>query len=155
MFSIVKIEATAVKLDFGNSISAIGQLGGTGGDIKQEQVSQLSVPWQSLLPTQQLFPLLSWHTRISEFSGRDAEIAQLREWATKDLSKYPIWVKFVVGEGGVEADEDVLVLEVELGDGVGCDGGIEADEEAVLVEVGGDEMDLVVGEAVLQGHATI
>jgi len=45
-----------------------------------------------------LFSLLSWHTRISEFAGRDDEMDKLKEWATSD---YPVWVKFVVGDGGV------------------------------------------------------
>lgn len=96
MFSLASI--TLFKFSFGPSVTAIGRLGTAQGELTPDQVKELRVPWQELLPDQKLFSLLSWHTRISEFAGRDNEMEQLKKWATSD---HPVWVKFVVGEGGV------------------------------------------------------
>ncbi len=96
MFSLANI--TLFKFRFGPSVTAVGKLGWSGGEPTKSEIAQLNVPWQELQPDPTLFSLLSWHTRISEFTGRDNEIDQLREWATSDL---PVSVRFVVGEGGV------------------------------------------------------
>jgi len=96
MFSLASI--TLFSFNLGPSVTAIGKLGWTQGKVTEDQVKELSVPWQKLLPDQKLFSLLSWHTRISEFAGRDNEMDRLKEWSTSD---HPVWVKFVVGEGGV------------------------------------------------------
>ncbi len=45
-----------------------------------------------------MFSLLSWHSRISEFAGRDDEMDQLGEWVA---SNHSVRVKFVIGDGGV------------------------------------------------------
>jgi len=86
------------SFNLGPSVTAIGKLGLGHGEVTRDQIKELRVPWQKLLPDQKLFSLLSWHTRVSEFAGRDDEMDQLKEWATSD---HPVWVKFVVGEGGV------------------------------------------------------
>jgi tetratricopeptide (TPR) repeat protein len=86
------------SFNLGPSVTAIGKLGWGQGKVTKDQVKELIVPWQNLLPDQKLFSLLSWHTRISEFAGRNKEMDQLNQWAT---SEHPVWVKFVIGEGGV------------------------------------------------------
>ena len=96
MFSLANI--TLFKFSFGPSVTAVGKLGWSGGEPTKSEIAQLNVPWQELQPDPTLFSLLSWHTRISEFAGREKEMDQLKEWVTSDL---PVSVKFVVGEGGV------------------------------------------------------
>ncbi|MBW2644877.1 MAG: tetratricopeptide repeat protein [Deltaproteobacteria bacterium] len=44
-----------------------------------------------------MFSLLSWHTCISDFAGREKEINELEIWAT---GRQAVSVKFVTGEGG-------------------------------------------------------
>jgi len=75
MFSLVSI--TPLKIHFGPSYTAVGTLGWGQGEPTKSQVKGLSVPWQELLPDKNLFSLLSWHTRVSEFAGRDNEMDQL------------------------------------------------------------------------------
>jgi tetratricopeptide (TPR) repeat protein len=97
----VMFTAVSVKLfsfNFGPSVTAIGKLGPGSDSISEKQARKLFVPWQRLLPDQDLFSLLSWHTRLSEFAGREKEMGELRLWAESD---YPVRVKFVVAEGGV------------------------------------------------------
>ena len=60
-------------------------------------VSQLSLRWQTLQRDPSLFALLTWHTRISDFAGREHELAQLRAWIAEDT---PVSVKFLTGPGG-------------------------------------------------------
>lgn len=96
MFSL--FSPTFLKVSFGPSYTAVGTLGWGQSEPTKGQIEKLRVPWHPLLPDQKLFSLLSWHTRISEFAGCDNEIDQLSQWATSD---HPVWVKFVVGEGGV------------------------------------------------------
>ncbi len=97
MFSLLKVNLKLVELKFGPTITCIGQLGRKGEKAPADQINPLIVPWQTLLPDPGLFNLLSWHTRLSEFTGRDDELSQLNDWAK---SEHPIRVNFVVGEGG-------------------------------------------------------
>ena len=62
------------------------------------ELRDLVVPWHDLPENPSIFSLLSWHTRTSEFKGRDEELAELLHWA-KDGQK--ISIKFVTGPGGV------------------------------------------------------
>ncbi|GBE53597.1 tetratricopeptide repeat protein [bacterium BMS3Bbin14] len=60
---------------------------------------ELQVPWHELQGKDlDPFALLSWHTRSSNFRGRDDEMIGLEQWA---LEERPISVKFISGEGGV------------------------------------------------------
>ena len=62
------------------------------------EVHDLVVPWHDLPENPSIFSLLSWHTRTSEFKGRDEELAELLRWA-KDSRR--ISMKFITGPGGV------------------------------------------------------
>ncbi|MEE9442170.1 MAG: tetratricopeptide repeat protein [candidate division Zixibacteria bacterium] len=97
MLSIASINIKLADINLGPSITCIGQLGRGDEKIPGNQVAELVVPWQKILPDPNLFSLLSWHTRISEFAGRDREMARLVKWAK---SNHPIRINFVVGEGG-------------------------------------------------------
>jgi hypothetical protein len=90
MFTLLNV--TLFK--YGPTITAVGQIGSHKGEA-----TDLVVPWQKLLPEQEsVFSLLSWHAHISDFAGRDREIEHLTDWAKAD---HPVWVKFVIGDGGV------------------------------------------------------
>ncbi|MCH8036634.1 MAG: hypothetical protein IIC53_05850, partial [Proteobacteria bacterium] len=73
--------------------------------------TDLPVPWRELQANPDVFSLLQWRTAISEFAGRDAEMAALKEWAYSDL---PISAKFVTGEGGVGKTRLAAELAMEL-----------------------------------------
>lgn len=88
---------TLFKINFGPSVTGIGQLGGGASQPHHSQVHELSVPWQPIRPDSDSFSILSWRSRSSRFSGRMTEIQKLEKWAASD---YPVQVKFVVGEGG-------------------------------------------------------
>ncbi len=94
MFSVVSL--TLLKFQTAPSVTAIGNLG--GGSVTEGSVSKLQIPWHGLKETPTCFQLLSWHTRVSTFSGRDVEMAKLQKWADSDDA---ISVQFVIGEGGV------------------------------------------------------
>ncbi len=59
---------------------------------------ELHIPFHDLNPGADILSLLSWQTAISDFEGRQAEMAALTDWAECELR---ISVKFVVGEGGI------------------------------------------------------
>jgi hypothetical protein len=85
------------KFSIGPSVSAIGTIGGTSREESFSQLITLGVPWHDIVEKPSLFSLLSWHTHISEFGGRDKEIYKLYQWAT---STPRISVKFISGHGG-------------------------------------------------------
>ncbi len=91
MFSIVKIDSL---ISIGPSAEvAVFHLGGQqSGDP-----GKLVVPWRDVQKNPDPSALLSWHTRISKFSGREKEIAELKEWA---YSEQAVSIKFIVGDGG-------------------------------------------------------
>jgi hypothetical protein len=96
--SLLKIvDITLFKFDFGPKVDAVLKLGWGQGEPSRDQIEQLAVPWKPN-PEGELFSLLSWHSRLSTFAGRDNEMNQLRKWATGNRS---VRVKFVIGEGGV------------------------------------------------------
>ena len=99
LFTIVSFSV----FKFGPTVNAVGQIrpGGSSAspsDILSLNPVDLSIPWQSLQDAPSQFSLLSWHTKISKFSGRDAEIGELTAWA---YSSQNVSVKFVTGDGGV------------------------------------------------------
>ncbi|MBI5581651.1 MAG: ATP-binding protein, partial [Deltaproteobacteria bacterium] len=68
----------------------------TGGHA--DQAIELDVPWHPLQANPSLFALLSWHTRASEFKGRDEQMAALKRWANDARA---VSIRFVTGAGGV------------------------------------------------------
>ncbi|HEB01647.1 MAG TPA: ATP-binding protein, partial [Nitrospirae bacterium] len=94
MFSVVSL--TLLKFQLAPSVSAIGNIG--GASVTEGSVSKLQIPWHELKKHPTCFQLLSWHTRVSKFSGRDEEMAKLQKWAESDDA---ISVQFVIGDGGV------------------------------------------------------
>ena len=60
--------------------------------------SELHIPFQDLNKSADILSLLSWQTAISDFAGRQAEMAALMDWAESEPRTS---VKFVVGEGGI------------------------------------------------------
>jgi hypothetical protein len=100
MFSIVSIE---VKLGpefkaLSPRVSAIGHIAPGGTAVPPGRPGKLTVSWQDVQPDPDVFALLTWHTRISKFAGRDAEMTELRRWA---VSEPAVALKFVTGDGGV------------------------------------------------------
>lgn len=91
------LDIKILSIDGSLAVNAIGRLGSAQGEATEASATELKVPWHPLLPDQGLFPLLSWHSRVSKFAGREVEMNQLTEWANADQK---VWVKFVVGDGG-------------------------------------------------------
>ena len=113
MFTFIKIDV--LPRSYGPSFSGIVL---TGAEASPEPYRQgqatptdLPVPWRELQANPDVFSLLQWRTAISEFAGRDAEMAALKEWAYSDL---PISAKFVTGEGGVGKTRLAAELAMEL-----------------------------------------
>ena len=59
---------------------------------------ELHIPFQDLNSSTDILSLLSWQTAISDFAGRQEEMAALTKWAESEPRTS---VKFVVGEGGI------------------------------------------------------
>ena len=88
---------TGIKL--GQHVTGVGVLLPHGSAAPPASSAvELTVPWRTLQATPELFSLLSWHTHISQFKGRDAEFAELQAWAHSDQ---PISARFMTGDGGV------------------------------------------------------
>ncbi len=98
MFSINFNLASYTGLSVGPSLTAVGYIGPGAAQQPARTPVELTVPWHDLQEDPRVFSLLSWHTSVSEFAGRDAEIKELREWAKSEPA---ISIKFVTGEGGV------------------------------------------------------
>ncbi len=92
------LDIKILPIDASVTFNAIGRIGGGQGEMSEASSTKLEVPWHPLLPDQGLFPLLSWHSRVSEFAGRDTEMNRLTEWANAEPK---VWVKFVVADGGI------------------------------------------------------
>ncbi len=91
LFNIVNVE----------SIFSIGPSGQVAvfhlGGQQSGKPGNLEVPWHDAQPLTNPTSLLSWHTRISTFSGREQEIEELKQWA---YSEQAVSIKFITGEGG-------------------------------------------------------
>ncbi len=80
------------------SFTLIGNLSFGGRDQPPANPIKLSIPWDDLQPTFDLFSVMRWSTRVSKFSGRDEEMTALREWAN---GPHTVSAKFVVADGGM------------------------------------------------------
>ncbi|MBN2714367.1 MAG: hypothetical protein JXX14_00855 [Deltaproteobacteria bacterium] len=132
MFSLVNINLLSIKA--GPTVTAIGYLGfGDGASPNPESAQTLHVEWETPAVDADAFALLSWHSRVSDFTGRDAETNQLEEWATK--GERDIRIQFVIADGGMGKSRAVgpqmhLCIErsrrlgADAGRGLGCSGGV-------------------------------
>ena len=84
------------NLNLKGTLIGIGHIGPGTGDTSQAP-QKLSVPWQRD-PQKTAFSLLTWHSAISQFKGRDQQMAELEQWAYDGPT---ISLKFVAGPGGV------------------------------------------------------
>ena len=93
----VSVNYTGVKI--GNTFNFLAP-NITGGKESPTRLlggpGTLEVPWHSPSPHPSTFGLMSWHTRLADFSGRSHELTRLSEWA---LSKQPVGVAMICGEG--------------------------------------------------------
>ena len=82
------------------TFNAVGQVGPSQGPPQSPDAAlpQLPIPWQSPPENPDALGLLSWHTRLSKFLGRDKEMQALERWAQAQPA---VSIKFVTGEGGV------------------------------------------------------
>jgi hypothetical protein len=98
MFSVSFNLASYTALKLGPSVTAVGFTGSGHSDKASFSPGELSIPWQDVQKDPDVFSLLSWHTKLSDFAGRDVEMAELQQWAK---SEQAISIKFVTAEGGV------------------------------------------------------
>lgn len=57
----------------------------------------LSIPWHSPQKIPTVLSLLTWNCAISNFRGREIELASLYEWVEQEN---PVSVRFIIGRGG-------------------------------------------------------
>ena len=78
-------------------------LGGVGGDINVGSLpfAELALDWHPLREDQPELSWLDWRTRITEFTGREREKADLLAWAETEVEGSPVLARFVTGPGGV------------------------------------------------------
>ncbi len=98
MFNLIKFSASTPGSVPGPEFNFIGNLSLGGRGNPPEQPIKLSIPWDDLQPTFDLFSVMRWSTRVSRFVGRDEEMAALRDWATGSQT---VSAKFVVAPGGM------------------------------------------------------
>jgi len=98
MFSIAPISQSLANFQLSFTAVSIAHIGPKSAKFDAQLLDALKVPWRDLVDNPVDLALLSWHTRISDFAGREQEIAELDEWAN---SRPAVSVKFVTGEGGV------------------------------------------------------
>ncbi|MEO5373952.1 MAG: ATP-binding protein [Alphaproteobacteria bacterium] len=100
-FSFIKVELFPLKF-LSPSASGVVLSGPAAASTSPGQVpkvQKLPLPFRrALQKNPDTFSLLKWNSAISEFSGREAEMAELRRWATEGP---PLSVRFITGEGGV------------------------------------------------------
>jgi hypothetical protein len=97
--SLVTLEANFTGLSIGPQVNGYVASGGAQGPGTANAVplSRLSVPWNRTPASDRIIDLLNWRVALSEFEGRDDELADLVSWAEDDRK---ILGKFVIGEGG-------------------------------------------------------
>ena len=73
---------------------------GLGKSIQTMPSLKLQVPWQKLQQDEAVnsSALLSWHSGLSPFIGRDKEMGGLEKWA---LSPQPVSAQWITGAGGI------------------------------------------------------
>lgn len=84
-----------VKMQFGPTVNCVGSIGPPTIPVDVRPRITLGIPWHP--PQNNPFSLLSWHSRISDFCGREQEIKELERWIMQEDAAP---VKFIVGEGG-------------------------------------------------------
>ena len=82
--------------NYGPNVTLIGQLWGKSSS-PAASVGDLDIPWQDLQDSPSIFSLLSWHTMLSDFHGRQDDLDKLNDWAN---SRQAVSVKFLIGDGG-------------------------------------------------------
>ncbi|TKJ32500.1 MAG: hypothetical protein CEE38_23055 [Planctomycetes bacterium B3_Pla] len=98
MFAINFNLASYTGLSVGPSVTAVGYIRPTPDAQPSGPLADLVIPWQKPTQNPAVFALLSWHTEISDFTGRDAQCEELERWTT---TEHPFSMKFLTGEGGV------------------------------------------------------
>lgn len=117
MFSLFEINVfkaeIGLQVQFGPEVNAIAFVGGKGETPAPP--AELSIP-PPLTPQDHPdpFALLNWRTRLSEFAGREPQMAELRQWAEDPRL---VSVKLITGEGGVGKTR----LAAEFGETLQCD----------------------------------
>jgi len=61
------------------------------------EAAELPLPFHDLTANPSTISFLSWHTRLSDFCGREHEFGELTAWAERQGT---ISAKVVIGEGG-------------------------------------------------------
>ena len=98
MFNVNLISLSVGEIKVGPSFTAIGRLGPPGGsESTPSGLPVLQVPWHTLQENPSVLALLSWHSRISDFSGHSRQLQELRHWSGSTPEKS---IKFVTGPGG-------------------------------------------------------
>jgi tetratricopeptide (TPR) repeat protein len=93
----INFNLTSFGPSIGPSVTAIGYIGRGATKEATDPRKELIVPWQEVQVHPPVFSLLSWHTEVSKFVGREPEMSELHKWAT---SKPAISIKFITAEGG-------------------------------------------------------
>ena len=92
------IQANLLSFSLGPSFAGIGQIRSPGEPQSKISAPQLSLRYQDLKSEPTTFDLLSWHTRVADFVGREKEIEDLAAWA---YSSPAVLAQFVISEGGI------------------------------------------------------
>jgi len=98
MYMITISPISLFSFNFGLSVTGIGQIGNRTKPLNATDIVQLTIPWSNIQKNPSILSLLSWHTKLSDFSGCENELTKLKEWAE---SPQKVSVKFICGEGGV------------------------------------------------------
>jgi tetratricopeptide (TPR) repeat protein len=97
MFSINFNLLSYTALSVGPSVTAVGYIRPTPDAQPSGPPTDLVIPWQKPTENPPVFALLSWHTEISDFTGRDAQCRELERWTN---TEHPFSMKFLTGDGG-------------------------------------------------------
>ncbi len=95
MLSVFPVSLVSINL--GPSVTGIGHVGLSADSAPSDPPTNLVVPWHDIQENPPLYSLISWHTTISDFDGRHAEMDKLDEWA---MGGPAVSIKFVTGDGG-------------------------------------------------------
>jgi hypothetical protein len=115
VFNLINFEVKYRPVNLGPQVTGLVVSG--GGDAAPymdgaRQPADLPVPWREKLQADpDVFSLLQWRTRMSDFGGRAAEMAALKEWATSDRQ---FSATFVTGDGGTGKTRLAAELATEL-----------------------------------------
>ncbi len=78
MLTVNIINLSLARTSIGPSVTAIGHVGPAQAGPAAAPLERLAVPWQDPQDNPALYALLSWHTRLSEFAGREEAMRELR-----------------------------------------------------------------------------